>query len=207
MAALELHLRALAEHPRRRIIVTILTCGTLVMALWPAADEYFALCDFRAHLAESLDDARQEAAALPELEQKAARRAAELAVWENKTVGETDTHRFREELVELVRLSGCQMQRIDVGAPQRRAWAAGDDPLGEPRKDDKQRAASPYELSTRTLTLAVAGPLASVNTLVEGLRKLDKLLYVGSVSQRPADQERTEIAMELELLLLSLEKK
>ncbi|MBX7168053.1 MAG: hypothetical protein K1X74_17085 [Pirellulales bacterium] len=208
MESLETLVKTIAEHPRRRTIVTLLTLVTLVMVMWPAADEYLALCDFRAHLMQSLDEARAEAEALPQLEKLAQQRATELAAFEQRTVDEGETFRFREELVELVRQSGCQMRRIDVDQPQRRRWQSGEDPLAAaaPAPNKQDPGPSPYELSTRRLTLAVSGPLSSVHALFDNLRALDKVLCLGNLHEQPEGPERKEIAVDIELIVLSLEK-
>src|SRR5690349_15907929 len=113
---IEQALQRIEEHPRGRAIVITLSFLVGLLLLWPLADDYSALTANRAKLAEELDDSRADGEQIGQLETRVAAAAQELAELESRTVSEQAISDFRNDLVELVRQSGCQVRRIDNGS-------------------------------------------------------------------------------------------
>src|SRR5690349_14825458 len=121
-------IRKFCESQRRWLIVATTTVLLALATVWPAVDDYFDKQTSRSGLTEDLVRARQTAETLPAFEKRVAAVRTELEDLEVRTVDDGSLARFRSQLVDLVRDSGCQIRRIEVGAPTRRPWKVGDRP-------------------------------------------------------------------------------
>lgn len=200
-------IRTFLDSPKRVPVVIIATCSVALLTIWPAVDEYVALNDHRAQLVQSLAHAKQEVSEYGRLQRRAAQRAGELAEIKRRAVSGRQLHSFRTELVEMARSSGCRVRRIDLEPPVYQPWRPGsrrpqESSLSLAHDHDDE---APYRLRSQTLSLAVAGPLNNVNSLLRQLEVANRLIHAKQLSLRPADEKRTEVVLELQIQLFDLE--
>ena len=206
MTAIEAVLQRFLASPSRRLIVIIITFGTGLAALLPAADEYLAQRDHRTDSLESLTDVREQVAQLDALEAQSGQLGERLARLEDQTVADKNVYHFRSNLVALTRTSGCSIRRIHLGKPHIRDWHENDRPVEvrtAARNDDK----ATYELRSQHVSLSVSGTLDSTRELLEALRGTGKMIHVESLALRPSGPNRKAVTLEVELIVFGLEKK
>ena len=192
------------DDPQHRKIVIILSCAIGLLALWFSADEYFALRSDRAQLVRLVGEAEEQIGRLGELQQRAAQQATLTDSLEQRTVSENQVHDFRNTISNMTRRSGCRVLRMDLAEPVRRPWREGDHPL-EIKPASKKAAETPYQLRSQRLSLVLSGPVSSIYEVLGELRKTQKAFHTQSLQLRPADAERQEALLELEILLFDLE--
>lgn len=146
-------IRRFCETRHRWPIVATATALLALATVWPSVDDYFDKQSSRSELSEDLVHARLTAATLPAFEKRVAAVRVELEALEVRSVEDGSLARFRSRLVDLVRESGCQIRRIEVGAPTLRAWKQGDNPLDE--------TASPKPPTRRSSWSGIASSLPS----------------------------------------------
>ena len=192
--------------PRRWLIVII---GSLVIGLvtvLPLVDEYKGLNDHREELTAELTRARAEAETLPRFEKRVDSRRIELASYEAKAVPTAKVHAFRNEVVDLVRESGCQVRRINAGEPRSRIWLKDDSPL-EMKNRPKKIEESRYLLDSQTFGLTVTGTMPQLTDLLSRLYAQQKVMHTSGLSVRPASRSSVELELQLELVLFDLTQK
>ena len=119
-------LRRLVQHERRKTIVIVVTILTGLLVVLPAADEYNAARG-RVNAAKGqLLEIRSQANDLPHFQKLFQVKAADLKQLESQAVSESVAERLQNELVEMVRQSGCTMRLIRPGDPLRRDWTTKD---------------------------------------------------------------------------------
>lgn len=183
---------------RRSWLVVI--AGTLTLGLvlvLPQVDEYVAVCVEQADLAEKLAAAKQSAEQLPGFEIRRAEQVEVIAERLRRTLNEQNEPDFRNDLVMMVRESGCQLRRLNVGTAVSRDWGEGDDPLET--TFDKKLAATGFKLERRQVSLSLVGPSSNVRRLIEQLEQQDKQGHVQSLDLKPdrGDGRRAELSLEL----------
>ena len=190
--------------PQRRKIVITLSCGLALLALWFSADEYRAVRGERAQLGRLVDEAEQQISRLDALQKRAAEQAELTGELEQRTVSDDDIHEFRNTVSDISRRSGCRILRMELAEPMRRPWREDDHPL-EIKPASKKATETPYQLRSQRLSLVLSGPVNSIYDLLGELRKTDKAIHTQSLRLRPADADRHEALLELEILLFDLE--
>ena len=196
--------RRFCESRHRWLIVAIATALLALVALLPMVDDYFDKSTSRSDLTEELAAARLTAESLPAYEKQAEQVRSELEALEVRAVDEAGVAKFRSRLVDLVRESGCQIRRIDVGAPTRRPWSENDDALAEiglPRG-----AAAPFTLERRSVVLAVDGNMPAVHELLDRLEKERTLSHPHRLQMQGASANGETVTLELELWLFALSR-
>ena len=140
------------------------------------------------------------------MQRTAAERRKKLADLEARTVSVEQAHLFRQEVVEFVRESECQVREIHLAEPSSRVFREGDSPLEQRSSGKRNRDESPYILNTQPLSLSITGTLPSVKNLLSRLQATEKMIYSKSLSLVPSRENREEVALNLELLLFDLTK-
>lgn len=204
MAELRELIERFCLHPRRGLIVTVVTLGVMLVLGIPLVDDYMAIGEDRARLAEQLATSQETAKTLPQLEASAAKVIEERTTWEAKTIDESRVPELRSRLVEIARETGCQVRRINFESTQTRPWYADDNALAENVKAELQKGTTPFVLETRPVSLSVVGPTAAVSTLLERIEQDQKLLHARLIEVRPADGARKSVQLDLELWYFAL---
>jgi hypothetical protein len=116
---------------------------------------------------------------------------------------EQRSERFRGEIIQLVRQSGCRMTRNSLGAPREREWYKNDSFLALRPASEKKADRTPFLLRTRNYNVTLSGTMANVAQLLAELSRKDYLLHAAGFSMQKADDENT-VVLELELILIEL---
>ena len=195
-------IRRFCETRHRWPIVATATALLALATVWPSVDDYFDKQSSRSELSEDLVHARLTAATLPAFEKRVAAVRVELEALEVRSVEDGSLARFRSRLVDLVRESGCQIRRIEVGAPTLRAWKQGDNPLDETAS--AEAADTPFKLERHSVILAVDGGMGAVHDLLDRLEKEQILSHPHRVQLQAASNGSDTVTLELELWLFAL---
>jgi len=196
-------IRTFCESRHRWLIVATATGLAALAVLLPMVDDFFDKRSSRSELSEELVRARQTAEQLPTFEKQAAAVRQELEALEVRTIDEAGVARFRSRLVDVVRESGCQIRRIEVGAPTRRPWIENDKPLNETTSPDAAR--TPFVLDRRSVILSVDGAMAAVQDLLARLEREQTLSHPHRVHLQAGSGGET-VTLELELWLFALSR-
>jgi hypothetical protein len=196
-------IRKFCESRHRWLIVATLTGLVALAVLLPMVDDYFDKRSSRSELTDQLAAARQTAESLPQLEKQTAAVRKDLEGLETRTVDEAALAHFRSRLVDIVRESGCQIRRIEVGAPNKRPWKDNDKPLNDvsPPGGDTQ-----FGLERRQVTLAVDGPMSSIQDLLAKLEKEQTLSHPHRVQLQSVGGSGETVTLDLELWLFALSR-
>jgi len=197
-------IRKFCESRHRWLIVATATALVGLAVLLPMVDDYFDKRNSRSDLAEDLVAARQTAAQLPKFESQTKAVRQELAELEIRTVDDAGVARFRSRLVDFVRESGCQIRRIEVGAPTRRPWTENDRPLSDASSPDA--ASTPFALERRSVILSVDGAMSAVQELLARLEKEQTLSHPHRLQMQAASGGGETVTLELELWLFALSR-
>jgi hypothetical protein len=195
--------RKFCESRYRWPIVATATTLVALATVLPMVDEYFDVRSSRNELSKELVRARETARALPQFEQRVATVQGELEALELRTVDDDSLARFRSRLVDMVRESGCQIRQIEVGAPTRRPWKQGDDPLQE-SDPSGTGGATPFSLVRRSVTLAVDGAMPAIHDLIEQLEQERTLSHPHKVQMQASPSGGETVMLELQLWLFAL---
>jgi hypothetical protein len=196
--------RKFCESRHRWLIVATATGLVALAALLPMVDDFFDKRTSRSELSEELAAAKLTAQALPAYEKQNAAMQQQLESLEARTVDEEGVARFRSKLVDVVRReSGCQIRRIEVGAPARRPWKEKDQPLGE-LASATVGAPTPFVLERRSVTLAVDGNLAAIQDFLGRLEKEQTLSHPRRLHMQAVSAGGDTVTLELELWLFAL---
>ena len=191
-------------HPKRGWIVTTVTMVSGALFLLPAVESFNAVRSKRDDLKAELTDAQQQVSRLPVWKQHLDDKRETATQLEAKAFDGSRDGKFRSQIVELVRQSGCTMRRIHLGDDRYREWlGTGDDPL-EDRPPSRAKGETPYYLETQQLTVSVEGNLTSAQQLLSQVLATDRLMHAASVSIRHADSGFGNVSLDLELLLFNL---
>jgi hypothetical protein len=197
-------IRRFCESRHRWLIVATATGLLALVGLLPTVDDFFDKRTSGSELADQVAAARLTAESLPAYEKQAEGVRAELAALEVRTVDEAGVAKFRSRLVDLVRESGCQIRRIDVGAPARRPWKENDNVLAE--MGVPGGAATPFVLERRSVVLAVDGAMPAVHDLLDRLEKERTLTHPRRVQLQGASAGGETVTLELELWMFALSR-
>jgi hypothetical protein len=181
----------------------VTTTALLALAtVVPSVDDYFDKRSSRSDLADDLVRARQTAHDLPKFEARVAKLNEELKGLEARAIDDAGLARFHSRLRDLVRESGCQIRRIEVGLPTSRAWKEGDQPLEDlpPGAGNE----TPFKLERRSVLLSVDGAMSAVNDLMTRLEEEHTLLHPHRVQLQGVSAGGETVTLELELWLFAL---
>lgn len=198
--------RRFCESSHRKLIVAIVTILLGMVIVVPLVDEYFDKKESRRALAEELENARQTAARLPSLEKQVAKVVDELTAMEVRAVDDGSVSAYRTRLVEMVRESHCQIRRLDVASPTRRAWKEGDNPLADGRTGSAAGKATPFSLEQRSIQLSVSGRTHDLYELLERCQKDTTLAHPERIELHSDSQKSETVTMDLELRLFALSR-
>lgn len=197
--------RKFCESRHRWLIVATATGLLALVALLPMVDDYFDKRSSRNDLTEELAAARRTAELLPVYEKQAAEVGKELAALEARAIDEAGLARFRSRLVDVVRDSGCQIRRIEVGAPTRRPWKENDEPLSE-LSEPTGDGPTPFALERRSVILAVDGSMSAIHELIAQLEKEKTISHSHRLQLQAAGGGGESVTLELELWLFALSR-
>jgi len=197
-------IRKFCESRYRWLIVAIVTAIPALAGVLPEVDDYYAKRNSRNELAEELVHARATAQELPLREARAAEAIARVREIESRTVDEARQAQFRNRIVEIVRESGCQIRQFDVGAPTRRQWRKGDDPLKDPVGTPAAAVATPFVLERRAMSLSVDGSMQAIHELLNRLEDERTLTHPHRLHLQGASGEGETATLQLELWLFAL---
>ena len=213
MEMIEAYLRRFLDHPKRRTIVILITCGVAMLTVWPAVDKYCALRKQEIELLGSLEEAQNAVSVAEQQQQMATKFAGELEELEQRGVSDVDVSRFKTEISQMVRDAGCTARKLDVAAPLKRAWRNTDDPLTLKFTGPAGAAEeTPYQLRSQQMNLTVVGEAPKVLKLLADMQKTKRLIHTEEFRLSPAraafgpDQgARNQVQLELKLVLFNLE--
>jgi hypothetical protein len=203
----EKNLRRLLDHKYRLAIVIFGTFGIGLVTLLPLADEYQDLQQRRTEAETALAEGRLVAHDLEACHERVRAQVAQLEKLEARAVSSRRVDEFRNRMVEMVRESGCQIRRIQVGAGQARKWLKNDDPLQSTASGTDGKNDSGFQLESQTFTLSVTGSLPKLKELLAALHAQHYLAHTKSFSLRPAGQDGKEASLDVELWLFDLARK
>ncbi|MEM9185561.1 MAG: hypothetical protein AAGB00_03605 [Planctomycetota bacterium] len=189
------------ESRHRWLIVTGATFLASLVTILPQADQYLTLRADEDEKTEELDEARQTAQMLAGLRDRVVETTSELEALERRTLPEEAVSDFRNQLVEMVRESGCQVRRIGVGGVRVRQWRENDRPLAEP--SEKAGPDTPFQLETRAVSLSVTGSMTEVRELLGKIESNGMMNHAKGLDLRPAGRGG-RVQMELELWCFAL---
>ena len=213
METVEAYLRRFLDHPKRRTIVILITCGVAMLTVWPAVDKYCTLRKQEIELLGSLEEAQNAVSVAEQRQQMAAKYAGELEALEQQGVSDDEIHRFKTEVTQMVRDAGCQLRKIDVPPALKRPWRNTDDPLTLKFTGTAGAAEeTPYQLRSQQMNLTVVGEAPKVLKLLADLKKTKRLIHTDGFIMNPAraafgpDQgAKNHLQVELKLVLFNLE--
>ena len=188
-----------------RRVWLFVTGGTLLAGLvfvMPGVDTCNALRADCNDLIESKHIADRTAEQTQKYESQVIAQEQQLTELRNRTLREEDVADFRNELVKLVRDSGCQLRRLNISSPRAREWRAGDSPLAAV---DGQLPGTPFHLETRVVSLTLNGSLARIRLLMDRVQASDKYAYARTIDMRPASHNATNVDVNLELWFFALQ--
>ncbi len=200
---LETLLLSAAQSPIHRWTIITLSFAIGVAIVVPGADEYAKVRQRCARFEARVARTSQELASLDGVRRQADQQKARLREWEARMVPADRVHLFRQEVVEMARKQGCQVRRIRVELPRSRAWEKGDDPM-RPVVTTRRKTESPLIVNLQPVSLAVSGPLQGVKNMLSELQAQKRLMRTNSLSLHPEQDDRKQVVLECELLLVSL---
>ncbi|MFT5522901.1 MAG: hypothetical protein ACI9G1_001055 [Pirellulaceae bacterium] len=197
-------LRELLEHRARHWIVIIITAGLGLVLTKPMVDDYIAKRSELAELQVELEETQYSIAQLTSLKTIRDRKIAELGKVVDMSVNHENMQEFRNQLVAIIRRSGCTMRSVRPVEPVYREWGEEDDPLGD-RLRPGQRP-SGFELRSQQFNLSATGTMANVTKLLQTVHGLEKLIHCKAFSVQKSEEEEGQVILDLELLLFNLDK-
>lgn len=201
--------RFLVYEKRQQVIIIITILTGLVMA-WPATDEYIAARQRTRDARLKLEEAEHAIAKLPQFTRLHQVKAKELEVLSQQLVGDRAARKLQSDLTELGRQTGCTVLRVQLADPATRTWHENDHPVSG-NKLKSTGGETPFQLETRQITLSVTGPMDGLYAFLEGLHRVDKVLYPQSMSMRGgnamAGNDDEVGLLDLKLSLFDLTKK
>jgi hypothetical protein len=176
-------LRRFLAYEKRKHIVIIGTILTGLVMGWPATDEYIA-ARHRTHDARTkFEEAQHAISQRPQFAHLHQLKTRELEVLSQRLVGDQAARKLQSDLTELGRQTGCTVLRVQLTDPATRVWKENDHPvLGTKRKNTGGE--TPFQLETRQITLSVTGPMDGLYAFLEGLHRIDKVIYPRSMSMK-----------------------
>ncbi|MEM8864814.1 MAG: hypothetical protein AAGF31_04640 [Planctomycetota bacterium] len=192
------------ESRYRWLIVTAVTLVVALATVLPQVDQYLSLHADELEKAEELAEAGRTVQMLDKLRERVEETSQKLEALERRTLPNEAVSDFRNQVVRMVRESGCQVRRIGVGAVRARTWRENDKPLA----DDKYKAGpnTPFLLETRPVSLAVTGSTDEVKELLTKIETNGMLTHAKGLNLRPAGRSGGDLQLDLELWCFALQR-
>jgi hypothetical protein len=194
----ESYVEQLAGSRYRWLIVTSITLGIALATLLPQVDHYIASRSERAELEEQIARATEMAESLQEYETKVAEKSAMLTGYRNRLVDETRVTALRNWLVDAARDSGCQVRKIDIGAPDQRAWRLDDQSLDFSPNTVNEKNEGLFNLQKRRVMLSISGSSDEIRSLLKVIDADNRLAHPHTIELRPSPRQRN---VQLDLIL------
>jgi len=201
-------IRTIIEHPKRKLLVIILTGVMGVMFGLPAVEEYSAARSRTANAREKLQEASGTAANLPQLQAALDKRKKEVQELERKAVTEKDVDRLRVGgLQKLIRDAGCEMRQVQIDEqPTKRDWRSNDSPLrGSPLGDPGQE--TPFQLHQWTARLQIEGPMVNIYKFLQQINQMDRFIHTTKVEMQRSETNENMTQLRMEMMLFDLVRK
>ena len=196
-------LRAFCESSHRKLIVAIVTSLIALLVVTQQSDDYFDNRESRKALVDDLDRARQMQQRLPQFEKLVEEQEAKTDELELLTVSDSSIAAYRDNILEIVRQSGCQMRNLQAGQPTTRPWLKKDDPLVKQVKATKGNKTN-FQLQRRNLSLLVDGDMANIHTLLSLLQEQKATAFPHRVKLTPANARTGNVTLEMNMWLFAL---
>lgn len=199
--------RTIVEHPKRKLLVIILTFVMGVVFVLPAVEEYSAAQNRTVSAREKLTEAEGAAANVPQMQAALAKRRTEVEALESKAITERDVESLRTDLQRLIRDVGCEMREVYIEEiPTRRAWMSNDSPLtGAPVGNPGQE--TPFVLVQWESKIRLEGEMGSIYKFLAQLNQMDRLIHTKVVELKRSDINENQTQLRVEMTLFGLERK
>ena len=192
------------DSPRRWLIVTAVTFVVAIVTLLPQVDQYLAARADEDEQSEKLAEAGIIAEELPGFRERVADTTTQLDALVERTLPADRVAPFRNQVVNLIRESGCQMRRISVGAVRSRAWRENDHPLIEGKHSKGKE--TPFSLETRAVSLSVTGNMTEIRQLLSRIESNGMMMHARTLDIRPTSRGAGLIQADLELWCFALNR-
>lgn len=199
-------LQQFLTYPHRQKAVIIVTLLTGLVVVWPAVDGYIEARTLKKEARTKLEETNAEIAKLPRHAELFKKKQEELGALQRRTVTEDSAQRLRNDLVQLVRQSGCTMRRIRLGDATRRDWMENDSPVTGADLVDPGRE-TPFQLVSRQLSLSITGQMPKLHGFLAELHKIDKTMHTRTISLQRAGRNKGTATLDLDMVLFDFEKK
>ncbi len=128
--------------------------------------------------------------------------AKELNVLSAKSVDPARKSEIRETLVQIVRVSGGRLRRLEIPNAEKRIWAIEDDPRSNNTPTYGEE--SDLVLYTHTVELQADGSLETVRRIISEIGNQGWLLSTKSLTATPTGIRESPVMLELQLTLYGL---
>jgi len=206
---IEQTLRRFCESKHRTLIVIAGTFTVGLVLVIPLVDVLSAGRDEKESLLVELDSARNVASDLKAFEIRVAEKAAQLKVFEARTVNEESLPALRGKLVDLAKETGCNIRKLSVGGVSSRAWQPGENPFATTieKKPTDATGVSRFQLEWRPVSISLSGTTASLQSMVEKVAASGMLLHTKSLEMYPSSPTRQALTLEMEVWYYTLARK
>lgn len=193
------------EDRRSWLFVIAGTLGLCLVFALPCVDEYLAVCEDKTTVEEKLALAEESAQLLAGFEQRRSEQSTVIGEQRDKTLNEENEADYRNTVVKLVRDSGCQLRRLNIGTPNSREWLDGDDPLE--KTPNKKLKPTGFQLERRQVSLSLVGTSASVRRLIDKFEQYDKQVHVEGIELKPLGTDGRSVELTMDLWYFTLARK
>lgn len=135
----------------------------------------------------------------PELERKLDVSQRQLLDLRDQLVPENKFDAFRDDLVSIVRESGCQLRRIGIGQSSTRTWHEDDSPLTPAEQNDETQTA--FEFHSTPITLSVVGDMTATLSCIRKIQDKQVFQHVRRLSVSPDGPKSQLVSVGLEILV------
>lgn len=182
--------RRFLEYEHRTPVIITLTIVVGLVAVWPAVDDYIAAGGRRDAALLQLEEAEREIAKQERFQQLRDNKVSELEALEQQAVDERAAQELRNEIIQLLRDTGCTMRSVAVDQePKRVDWKTNDRPLSGSKRNERGDD-TPFELETRSLKLLIAGSMGSIHKFLAGMHKIDRMIHGTAISLKKDNGEQ-----------------
>ena len=204
---IEQALRRFCESQHRKLIVIAGTFAVGLVLVLPLVDVIRAGLNEKEALLSELESAEQVAAALPQVESRAAEKVAQLEAFQQRTVDDESLPALREKLMDLAKEVGCNIRRFNVGAASSRTWNPGDSPIAPATDSKRNESNSSFLLEWRPVSLSLSGTNASLRNMVERVAAAGMLMHTKSFEMYPSSPSRQTLTLDMELWYFTLARR
>jgi hypothetical protein len=188
------------------IIVAALSLLVIVIASIPWTDEYCALCR-AAHEANQLRAQWSErAVANLTIEKTSDAVERDLRKFELQAVDPGNIEKVRDQLIEIVRLSGSRLRHLEVTNHSKRVWGLESD---SSRNVSLSNDAEPsrYNLHSHTMEMRSEGSYEMMREMMDLIASQSWMKRLNRFTLTPSSTDRQSVSVELMLTLYGLEER